>query len=89
MSAVTGQKRAYSHREPLPREVIAVLCPDNHPALGSLPRHMAEFVVGKDVASLDPHLLPLAKALVVLPFSPACVASASELLTGGHMPKIR
>lgn len=87
--AATGAlQRGLSGAATLPREVVAVVCPDNHPALEALPRSLAEFVVGSDVASLDPKLLPLARALVVLPFSPACVASAGELLRGGHAPRI-
>ena len=73
----------------MPREVIAVLCPDGHPALNALPRSLAEFVVGSDLSSLDPNLLPLARGLVVVPFDPGCVASAGKLLSGGHAPKLR
>jgi sodium/hydrogen exchanger 8 len=87
--AATGApQRGLSSSSPLPREVVAVLCPDSHPALQGLPRSMAEFVIGSDVASLDPNLLPLARALVIFPFSPACVDSAAELLRGGQAPKI-
>lgn len=74
---------------PLPRAVVVVLCPRDHPALGALPRGVANFVIGHDAASLDPHLLPLAEALLVLPYDQAAVTGAGELLRGGRLPKVR